>query len=76
MEDEKYKNYLHDFGALLKEYALEAKKISDSKGTEFSTGYVSGFHRVVSLMQQQAEAFEIPFEEIGIDGIDADEDLI
>ena len=76
MEDEKYKNYLHDLGVLLKEYALEAKQDSDRKGTDFSSGYVSGFHRVVSLMQQQADTFDISVEEIGLDGIDADEDLI
>lgn len=76
MEDEKYKNYLHDLGVLLKEYALEAKQHSDRKGTDFSSGYVSGFHRVVSLMQQQADTFDISIEEIGLDGIDADEDLI
>lgn len=76
MEDEKYKNYLHDLGGLLKEYALEAKQDLARNGTEFSTGYVSGFHRVISLMQQQAEAFNISLAEIGLEEIDADEDLI
>jgi len=46
------------------------------KDTDFSTGYMAGFHRVVSLMQQQAEAFDIPLEEIGLQEIDADEDLV
>lgn len=71
-----YQNYLKDLGVLVKELALEAKQQAADKGTDFSTGYMAGFHRVVSLMQQQAEAFDIPFEEIGLDKIDADEDLV
>lgn len=37
---------------------------------------MAGFHRVISLMQQQAEAFDIPFEGIGLDGIDPGEELV
>lgn len=71
-----YQNYLQDLGGLVKELALEAKQHSREKGSDFSAGYMTGFHRIVSLMQQQAEAFNIPLEEIGLDSIDADEDLI
>ena len=73
-------NYLHDLGFQLKEYALEAKKRADtSKGTpeeSYYTGYLMGFHRVVSLMQQQAEAFGIPLRMLGLEGFDAEKDLI
>jgi hypothetical protein len=71
-----YQNYLKDLGALIRDLALEAKQQAVQKDTDFSTGYMAGFHRVVSLMQQQAEAFDISLEEIGLDGIDADEDLV
>ena len=71
-----YENYLMDLGTLVKEMALEAKQQSVEKNTDFYTGYMAGFHRVVSLMQQQAEAFDISLEDIGLDGIDADEDLV
>jgi hypothetical protein len=71
-----YQDYLKDLGFLIKEMAFEAKKKASESGTDFSVGYMAGFHRIVSLMQQQAEAFGIPFEKIGLDGIDADEDLI
>ena len=71
-----YQNYLKDLGALIRELALEAKQQAIEKDTDFSTGYMAGFHRVVSLMQQQAEAFDISLEEIGLEGIDADEDLV
>lgn len=71
-----YQNYLKDLGVLIREMALEAKQQVVEKDTDFSTGYMAGFHRVVSLMQQQAEAFDISLEDIGLDGIDVDEDLV
>lgn len=71
-----YQNYLKDLGFLIRELALEAKQQAVKKDTDFSTGYMAGFHRVVSLMQQLAETFDIPFDEIGLEGIDADEDLV
>ena len=71
-----YQNYIKDLGFLVKELALEAKQQKIDKGTDFSTGYMAGFHRVVSLMQQQAEAFDISVDKIGLSGIDADEDLV
>jgi hypothetical protein len=71
-----YQNYLKDTCLLIKELALEAKQQAQEHGSDFSVGYMAGFHRIVSLMQQQAEAFDIPLEEIGLDEIDADEDLV
>lgn len=71
-----YQNYLKDLGVLIKGLAFEAKQEAEDKGTDFSIGYMAGFHRVVSLMQQQAEAFNISIEDIGLDGIDADDDLV
>ncbi len=71
-----YKYYAKDLGFLVKELALEAKRNASKEKTDFSVGYMAGFHRVVSLMQQQAEAFGIAYADIGLDGIDADEDLV
>jgi hypothetical protein len=71
-----YRKYLKDLGILIKEMALEAKQQKIKKQTDFSIGYMAGFHRIVSLMQQQAEAFNIPIYEIGLSGIDADENLV
>jgi len=70
MENDKYKNYLKDLGVLTAEYAREA--IQDekaAKGTSeegYKTGYAMGFHSFITLMQQQAVAFEIPLDEIGL----------
>ena len=64
MDKGSYKNYLEDLGPIIKECALEEKK--NSSGSEFDNGQLMAFHRVISLMQQQAEAFEIPLNEIGL----------
>jgi hypothetical protein len=73
---EVYKRYLHDLGVMIKEMALEAKQAARIEDSDFAIGYMAGFHRVVSLMQQQAEAFGIPFEDLGVDGIDPDAELV
>lgn len=72
----KYENYLKDLGLIIKKMALEAKKDDLKKKTEYSNGYLMGFHRVVSLMQQQAKGFNITLEEINLKDLDADKDLV
>jgi hypothetical protein len=66
-----YKSYCIAFGESFKESIFDAiKKKEESLGTkneDFNTGYLCGIHRVVTLMQQQAEIFELPFNELGID---------
>jgi len=68
---DKYESYCIAFGESFNEVILEAiKNKKESLGTEdedFNTGYLCGFHRVVTLMQQHAEVFELPFDELGID---------
>ena len=71
-----HENYLRDLGTLIKEYALEAKTRKMENDSDFAAGYMAGFHRVVSLMQQQADAFDIPRNALGLDEIDADRDLV
>ncbi len=71
-----HKLYLRDLGYLLRELAVEAKQKATASQSEFATGYMAGFHRVVSLMQQQAEAFEIPLEDLELDGFDPDSELV
>lgn len=78
MED-KYKNYVLDLGVILKEMSMDAsKEYQESKNTNeesYKLGYLMGFHRVLTLMQQQAEGFCISQKEIGLEGFDADTDL-
>ena len=74
------KDYLLDLGRLVREYALAAVETrntqSEQSAREFYDGYVLGFHRIVSLMQQQALAFGIEHKDLQLDGIDPDRDLV
>jgi hypothetical protein len=72
--------YLRDLGSIIREKALEAKKTSDATTDDsdrgFSLGRLMAFHEVVSLMQQQAEAFDISLGEIGLADINPEKDLL
>ena len=80
MEDQTFKNYLHDLGTLVKENARGAKEQKDSSrgslSQDYNSGYLMAWYEVVSLMQQQAEAFDIPFEALDLHDIDPDKDLL
>ena len=72
-------NYLLDVGRELRETAEAAKREADAaEGDDkpFARGRSMAFYEVISLMQQQALAFELPLAEVGLDGIDADRDLL
>ncbi len=79
-DHERLKNYLLDLGQLVKECALEAmaerEKHRGQPAQEFYDGYVLGFHRIVSLMQQEALAFGIELKALRLDGIEPDRDLV
>lgn len=72
--------YVHDLGLLIKEKAFEAKTAKESSiggaNHQFELGRLMAFHEVISLMQQQAEAFGIPFEEIGLADLDPEKALL
>lgn len=73
MDQNKYKAYLDSLGEVLEEYALEAKRNKDisigTKSEDFNTGYLAAFYRVITLMQQHAEPYEIPLEDLSLDKI-------
>jgi hypothetical protein len=76
----KYANYLFDLGLLLKERALQARAERDaspdgSPDREFQSGRVIAFNEVISIMQQQAEGFEISLADLRLEDIDPDRDL-
>jgi hypothetical protein len=79
--DTRYKNYLADLGFLTKERALISRKERDEKDRDsrdylFESGYLMVFHYIIGLMQQQAEAFGIPLEDLRLEDIDPDKDLL
>ncbi|MES2888197.1 MAG: hypothetical protein V4739_09290 [Pseudomonadota bacterium] len=71
-----YELYLRDLGYQVRELAIESKQVAAKTNSDFSIGYMAGFHRIVSLMQQQAKVFDIPLADIALDGIDPDSELV
>jgi hypothetical protein len=82
--DSIYKNFLLDFGLLLKEEARDAKhnydqyKDSDNEGAAYNyhSGYVMALHHIISLLQHQSDLFEISRRDLQLDDIDPDKELI
>ena len=70
--------YLRDLGYLLREQAedalREARKAREA-GRDFAEGQLHAYRRVLSLMQQQADAFELPYGDLMLEGIDPERDL-
>ena len=78
-DTERYGNYLRDLGRLIRENALEARKKRDAatgEDSSFALGRLTAYHEVVSLMQQQAEAFAIDFGDICLADLEPESDLI
>jgi hypothetical protein len=72
-------NYLLDLGHYVREAAEEAKKQVNSATEdelEFRQGRLMAYYEVVSHMQQQAVAFDLPLTDLHLDGIDPDTDLL
>jgi hypothetical protein len=79
--NEKYKWFLYDLGPILKGRAFQHKADRDSApdGSEersLLTGQVLAFNEVISILQQQADGFQISHKELRLDGIDPDNDLV
>lgn len=73
-----YENYLRDLGSALTEKALEIrdKRVSALETTDYDKGYQMAMYEIISLMQQQALAFQINLEDINLIQIDPDKDLL
>ena len=76
----KHAYYLFDLGFNIKERAVDARRERDrlpqgSAEREFQSGRLLAFNEVISIMQQQAEGFDIPLAELRLDDIDPDRDL-
>ena len=67
--------YLQDLGHFIREYGLQAKKDAES-ADEFDKGRAMAYYEVLSLMQQQADAFGLPLAELGLGDFDADRDML
>ena len=74
------RDYLFDLGMGLKQLAQQARRERDaapqgSRDRLFNEGRLLALHRVVSLMQQQAEGLGIPLTDLQLDDLVPDRDL-
>ena len=70
-------NFILDLGALVKEAALSAAASAGGAGAnEFETGRAMAWYEAASLLQQQAAAFGLSPSQVGLDGFDAERDLL
>ncbi|HAF2129172.1 TPA: hypothetical protein G9F27_003372 [Salmonella enterica] len=79
MSFNEYEAFAVTVGEVLQELTVEAiAKRNESVGSDrenFDAGYLSAFHRIITLIQQQADLFDIPLEKICMDTI-KESDLI
>lgn len=76
MNQDRFTNYLRDLCTLVVEKATEAKYIKTQDGDAYNVGYLMAWHEVVSLMQTQADKFDITLSIIGLDRITPERDLL
>lgn len=69
-------HFLRDTVELLVSKAREAKSEKDVSQSDYDIGKLMAFHDVISTLQQQANAFGLSSEEIGLDKIDPDLELL
>jgi hypothetical protein len=70
-------HYLQDLGQLVAERALSAKRKAEVDAEDhFAAGVAFGYYEVVSLMQQQAEAFGLDLADFKLADLNPDRDLL
>ncbi len=72
--NKQYFHFTKDIVELLKEKTIEAKLKGDEESSEidFSNGYSMAYYEVLSLFIDQAKAFDIPLDEIGLSSFELD----
>lgn len=70
---DKYRAFSTTFCEAMLEMALVAKLKKDAsvggQNENFDTGYLCGFQRVFTLIEQQAGIFDIDMSELGLDNV-------
>jgi hypothetical protein len=70
-------HYLRDLGHILREAAEKLREEARREDADkFLNGRAFAYYEVVSLMQQQAIAFQLPLSDLAFDGLDPDRDLL
>ena len=76
MTNETLRLMLRDVNRELLEKASAAKLSARQSGADYDKGQHFAFYEVISLLVQQADAFGIDRASIGLEGIDAERDVL
>jgi hypothetical protein len=69
--------YLEDVGAELRTQAKAAREYArENRADQFAQGVAHGYYVVLSLLLQQADAFQIAPRSLKLDGLDPERDLL
>ncbi|SIR26922.1 hypothetical protein [Maribacter ulvicola] len=60
---EKFQHYLRDLVYIIKEQQAELK--AENKNDDFHSGIEFGYHSIIDLIENQADAFQIKTSEFG-----------
>jgi len=74
-DHEIYKACLITFCEALRDIVDKAKRKKNKKTDEFDVGYLCCLHRIVTLIHQQAEIYDIPLTELSLNDL-KDTDLM
>lgn len=73
------RSYLRHLGLEVKEWAIEGmeslREVEGENARAVTQGYVTALRQVIDFMQRQADAYEISYRDIGLEGIDPARDL-
>ena len=77
MTTDRCESYLRDLGCLILERAIEAAGTAQGdRIDQFAAGRSLAYYEVVSLMRNQALAFELDLAVLSLDGVNPERDLI
>jgi hypothetical protein len=68
--------YLRDLGFLLRERAIEARIADGTSSDPFLSGVAYAYYEMMSLLENQAAAFDLPAEDVGLENFDVDAQLL
>jgi hypothetical protein len=72
-----HSNYLADLGALLLELAANARVAANEPDAgDYERGRLFAYYEVISLLLNQARAFQVSAADLGLDGFDAERELL
>jgi hypothetical protein len=71
-----HQNFLLDLGTLLRERAVDARDKARLGSNDFEDGVAHAYYEVMSLIESQTDAFNLPPEDAGIKGFDVDKELL